>query len=32
MRAIRAGHEGIRYLSVHLRRHGVQIEGLDASG
>ena len=32
MRSIRAGHEGIRYLSVHLRRHGVQIEALDASG
>jgi len=26
MRAIRAGRDGIRYLSVHLRRHGVQIE------
>jgi hypothetical protein len=32
MRAIRAGHEGIRYLSVHLRRHGVRIEALDAFG
>jgi quercetin dioxygenase-like cupin family protein len=25
-RVIRAGSEGIRYLSVHLRRQGVQIE------
>ena len=32
MRAIRAGHEGTRYLSVHLRRHGVPIEARDASG
>jgi quercetin dioxygenase-like cupin family protein len=31
-RAVRAGDEGIRYLSVHLRRHGVQIEAIDASG
>jgi quercetin dioxygenase-like cupin family protein len=30
-RAIHAGDEGIRYLSVHLRRHGVQIEALDTS-
>lgn len=27
-RAIEAGAAGIRYLSVHLRRHGMQIEGL----
>jgi mannose-6-phosphate isomerase-like protein (cupin superfamily) len=27
-RAIRAGAEGVRYLSVHLLRPGVQIEGL----
>ena len=25
-RAIHTGGDGIRYLSVHLRRHGVQIE------
>jgi quercetin dioxygenase-like cupin family protein len=25
-RTLRAGNEGIRYLSVHLRRHGLQIE------
>ena len=31
VRAIRAGDAGIRYLSVHLRRHGVQIEPRDAS-
>jgi uncharacterized cupin superfamily protein len=27
-RSIRVGAEGVRYLSVHTRRHGVQIEGL----
>ena len=27
-RAIEAGAAGIRYLSVHIRRHGMQIEGL----
>jgi quercetin dioxygenase-like cupin family protein len=27
-RSIRAGAEGVRYLSVHTRRHGMQIEGL----
>lgn len=27
-RSIRAGAEGVRYLSIHTRRHGVQIEGL----
>jgi quercetin dioxygenase-like cupin family protein len=26
MRAIGAGDEGVRYLAVHLRRHGVQID------
>jgi quercetin dioxygenase-like cupin family protein len=27
-RSLRAGAEGVRYLSVHTRRHGLQIEGL----
>ena len=27
-RSVRAGEGGVRYLSVHVRRSGLQIEGL----